>query len=183
MKPINVRLIIIVLCLFSFSACKKSSMNATKSLIAGPDKELVEALKQQSKRDSINRTPEEREARRRQQERLAEIAEIREAEIKRLRAEGGETAAIYNDELENEEKWEMSYNMGLVFVAFILSGFGFLLWWFVIRKIRNNIRDMSYTRSEVTNKFNSAMNDPRFENMSDEEHEAMENMKKFINRK
>lgn len=150
-------------------------------LIVGPDKELVEGLRQKAKRDSINRTPEQREAIRKQQEENARIAEMREAEIERMRAEGGETAKYYDDELQSEEKWEMSYNQGLLLVAVILGGVIFMFWWFVIRKIRNNIRDISYTKNEVENKMDFVMNDPRFNEMSDEERQSMAKMKKFLN--
>lgn len=161
-------------------ACKKSSVEATKWLVAGPDKELVEGLKQKAKRDSINRSPEEREARQKQQDRLADIEAIRKAEIERLRAEGGENADIYNDELKTTDKREMSYNMGLVFVAIILLGFGFLVWWTIIRKIRNNIRDLSYTKAHVQDKMAQAMNDPRFKNMSDEERQSVAKMRNYL---
>lgn len=161
-------------------ACKKSSVEATKWLVAGPDKELVEGLKQKAKRDSINRSPEEREARQKQQDRLADIEAIRKAEIERLRAEGGENADIYNDELKTTDKREMSYNMGLVFVAIILLGFGFFVWWTIIRKIRNNIRDLSYTKAHVQDKMAQAMNDPRFKNMSDEERQSVAKMRNYL---
>ncbi len=155
-------------------------MEATKWLITGPDKELVEALKEQAKRDSLNRTPEQQEAIRKQQEEYARIAELREEAIQQLRLDGDETAKYYENEREDDDRFELSYNMGLVLVGAILAGFLFLFWWFVVRKIRNNIRDFSYVKNEAVEKFNSTMNDPRFAAMSDEEREAFIKAKKFL---
>lgn len=171
--------LITLCCLFLLSGCKKRSVEATKWLLAGPDKELVEALEKQAKKDSANRTPEEIEAKKKEQEMLAQVAKEREAEIERLRAEGVETN---NNELASNKKWQMPYNLGLVIAALMIAGFAFLFWWTVIRKIRNNIRDLSYSQNQVRNKFNNVVTDQRFDDMTDAEKEAVEKMKAFLNR-
>ncbi len=158
-------------------------MDATKMLITGLDKELVEALKQQAKRDSINRTPEQIEAIKEQQEENTRIEEMREEAIRHLRESGAETAKYCEDELETKNNGEIPYALGLFLFVLIIGGFFFMIWWFVIRKIRNNIRDLSYTKDDVQDKMNYAMNDSRFEKMSDKERESVEKMKKFLNRK
>lgn len=158
-------------------------MEATKMLITGPDKELVEALRQQAKRDSINRTPEQREAIRLQHERDERAMQAREDDLKRLRAEAGELEPDSNSNGEIEKKWEMSYNQGLFLVALIFGAFLFLIWWLYIRKARNSIRDLSYTKSEVRSKIDFGMNDSHFEKISDEGRESAEKMRKFLERK
>lgn len=155
-------------------------MEATKSLFTGPDKELVEALKKQAKKDSINRTPEQQEAIRKQQEEYARVAELREDAIRQMRLDGNETAKYYANEKEPEDGFELSYNMGLVLAGALFAGFLFLIWWFVIRKIRNNIRDFSYLKNDAKEKFNQTMNDPCFSAMSNEERESFQKAKKFF---
>ena len=183
MKMSGTHLIMILCSILVLGGCKESSMKATKWLVAGPDKELVEALKQQVKRDSINRTPEQIEALEKQQEENERIAEMREDAIRQMREDGIETAKYYDDESEPKKEGKLSYNQGLFILVLIIGGFLFMIWWFLIRKIRNKFRDISYMQGEVENKLDHAFKDTRFNNLSEKERESVEKMKAFLNRK
>lgn len=180
MKISGTHLIIILCSILVLGGCKESSMKATKWLVAGPDKELVEAVEQQVKRDSINRTPEQIEAIEKQQEENERDTEMREEAIRQMHEDGAETAKYYDDELEPKKEGEISHNLGLLIFALIIGAFLFMIWWFVIRKVRNKFRDISYLKNELGDKLDGAFKDPKFNDMSDEERESAEKMKGFF---